>query len=333
MTPKFSIIVPVYNVEAYLAPCLDSLLEQTYDDYRIIVIDDVSKDSSLQIARGYAEKHPDKIHLIEHPVNKGLGGARNTGIEAATGEYLVFLDSDDYLRTDTLAQINDAIERENPDIVEFCYLMVDEQGNSLNRRSYCANSNANPLVRAINTWNKAYRRELFADVRFPERRYYEDYCTTPKLLMNTGSVVSINEPFYMYRQRTGSIIHDTNVERNRDILWGTEDLLQYFRGKELSEEIADGLEYLAIYHVMYHAVLRVNGIDRHNKLQKELVDFVRTNFPDYQNNPYWDVFSAKEKKLLKLIGKEKWGALYVRYHVRNRITGSVKRFLQKLKGK
>ena len=266
-------------------------------------------------------------------MNKGLGGARNTGIEAATGEYLIFLDSDDYLRGDSLELINRRIEEENADIVEYCFLYVDELGRSLGRRSYSAADVPSPLTRTVAACNKAFRRALFAKVRFPEKRYYEDYCTIPKLIATAKHVAALNEALYMYRQRTGSIIHDTNVEKNRDIMWATEALLTYFREQNMPEETMAGLEYLAIYHVMYHAVLRVNGIDRHNPLQNELVDYVCTNFPNHRENPYRSVLAPREKQILKLIEKKKWGALHMRYHVRNRITGKVKSFLQKLKGK
>ncbi len=332
MAPKFSVIVPVYNVEEYLAQCLDSLLNQTYQDFELVVVDDVSKDSSLQIAREYAQKHP-RIRLVEHEVNKGLGGARNTGIEKAEGEYLIFLDSDDYLREDSLELIHQQITQKNADIVEYCFFWVDEMGRSLNRRTYSEETVPSNLLRTVSACNKAFRRNLFEGIRFPEKRYYEDFCTIPKLLAVAGTVAALNEPLYMYRQRTTSIIHDTNAGKNLDIIWGADQLLAFFRERKLPEQTRTGLEYLVTYHVMYHAVLRVNGIDRHSALQNTLVSYVRENFPDYRQNPYREILRPRERKLLALIEKEKWGALYLRYHMRNRITGGIKRFLRNLKGK
>lgn len=330
MAPRFSVIIPVYNVEDYLRQCVCSVLEQTFQDLEIIVIDDVSRDSSLQIARELAEKHS-SIRLIEHTVNKGLGGARNTGIDAATGEYLLFLDSDDYLQPETLKKLDTVITAKNADIVEFCFRLVDEQGRYL-RRTCCRDTDT-PLTRSVNACNKAIRTALFRDVRFPEKRYYEDYYTIPKLLMDANCVASLNDDLYCYRQHAGSIIHDTNIEKNRDIMTGTDELLQYCRAHGVSEDVMTGLEYLAVYHILYHAILRVNGIDRHSPLQQELKAYVQTNFPNHPCNPHRALLSKKEAALLALIENERWDALYLRYHIRNRITGGIKRFLGKLKGK
>ena len=124
----FSIVVPVYNVQAYLPECIDSLLNQSFRDFEILIIDDKSTDSSLEIAQKYADAHTDCIRLLPHAVNKGLGGARNTGIEAATGEYILFIDSDDYLRADALEKLADRIKETKADVVEFCFEFVDEDG-------------------------------------------------------------------------------------------------------------------------------------------------------------------------------------------------------------
>lgn len=331
MAVRFSVIIPVYNVEAYLPQCIDSLLFQSFSDYEILVIDDVSKDSSLQIARTYASAHPKKVRLIEHTANKGLGGARNTGIAAANGEYLLFLDSDDYLLPQTLEKIDNIIRENGADIVEYCFRLVDEQGRYLSR-THCKQTDA-PLTRSVSACNKAIRACLFEGVRFPEKRYYEDYCTIPKVLMAAERVCTLDEDLYCYRQRTGSIIHDTNIDKNLDILLGTDELLDYCREKQFGKNVMNGLEYLSIYHILYHAILRVNGIDRHSPVQNQLKDYVQTHFPNHKENPYRVLLTPKEQHLLALIEGEHWNWLYLRYHVRNRITGAMKRLLWKLKGK
>ena len=330
MAPRFSVIIPVYNVKDYLSQCIYSVLDQTFQDMQIVIIDDVSNDGSLAIAREFAGKHP-CIRLCEHTVNKGLGGARNTGIDAATGEFLLFLDSDDYLHPQTLEKLDAVISARKADIVEYCFQLVDEQGHDLSR-THCPETDV-PLTRSVSACNKAIRAQLLQGIRFPEKQYYEDYCTIPKVLMAAQCVASLDEALYCYRQRTGSIIHDTNAEKNRDILKGTDALLTYHREKELSPQVMTGLEYLAVYHILYHAILRVNGIDRHSPLQRELKDYVQTHFPNHRQNPFRSLLSPKERRLLALIEEEKWDALHLRYHVRNRITGAIKRLLWKLKGK
>lgn len=334
----FSIIVPVYNVEEYLAQCLQSLLHQTFEDYDIVVVDDRSKDDSLKIAQSYARRYPDKIRLIEHAVNKGLGGARNTGIQESTGDYLLFIDSDDYLKLDALEKISAVVRESNGDIVEFCFEFVDESGRYL-RQNRCRESvfaesgrERSLLTRTVSATNKAIRASLFRDTQilFPEKRYYEDYWTIPKLLMGGCKVVSLNEPLYCYRQRMTSIIHDTNIEKANDIMLGTDELLRYYREHQFQEDLLEELELLAIRNVLYHTTLRVNGIDRRSGMQNRLKNYMQTNFPHFQENPWLELFSEKERKLLKLIVQERYRQLYLEYHGVNRLKGAVKRFLHRV---
>ena len=138
--PRFSIIIPVYNCAAYLPHCLNSLLSQTFTDWEIIAVDDGSKDNSREIGRDYAARNDGKLFFLEHPENKGPGGARNTGIDAAKGDYLLFVDSDDYLRTDSLALLDALITKEKADIVEFDHAVVDEQGRFISRTHHRADT-------------------------------------------------------------------------------------------------------------------------------------------------------------------------------------------------
>ena len=329
--PRFSIIIPVYNCAAYLPQCLDSLLGQTFTDLEIIAVDDGSKDNSREIGRAYAARHSDKLRFLEHPVNKGPGGARNTGINAATGEYLMFADSDDYLREDALALLDALIRRENADIVEFDHAVVDENGGFISRTHH--EKDIPPLARTVTIWNKAFRRELFASVRFPEGRSFgEDYCTIPKLLMSAGRICVLNEPLYSYRQLSTSLVHGANIEKNRDMIYCSDELIRYCRENHGDRDTLLALEHLTVCHVMYHAVLRVNGIDRKSDLQHTLKAYVEDQFPNWRQNPHHDLFSPRQKQLLTLIEQERWSALYIRYHLRNRVTGLIKRIIRKLKG-
>lgn len=131
---KFSIVVPVYNVEKYLKKCLDSIFEQQFEDYEVIAVDDGSTDKSNNILNEYIQKST-KLKVI-HQENKGLGGARNTGIENARGEYLVFLDSDDYIDSKMLMVLNDYLEKYNLDILAFDCSKVDENYNFMEKVSY-----------------------------------------------------------------------------------------------------------------------------------------------------------------------------------------------------
>lgn len=332
---RFSVIVPAYNVEKYLPACLDSLLAQTFDDFEVLVVDDVSTDGTKAIAHAYAENHPDKIQVLEHTVNTRQGGARNTGIEKACGQYILFLDSDDYFRRDTLQLLWDILQREKADIIEFCHDQVDARGNLLRRDSWPRWLNVpcsydKPLlVSGMGPCNKVYHRDLFADgsIRFPVGHFYEDYWTVPKLLMRAKKVYYLDEPLYCYRQLPGSTTHAASVERNRALLPGTDALLEFFRDEGFGQDSFAQLEYLATEHVLINATLRVNGINRKSPLQRELRAYMYDRFPHWKKNPWLYKLSPKKQMLLKWIDGEKYGTLYLLYHMRNQLTGRIKSLL------
>ena len=180
--PLISIIVPVYRVESYLSRCVDSLLAQTYQNLEIILVDDGSPDQCPQICEDYAKKE-ERIHVI-HQENRGLSGARNAGIDVAKGEYLAFVDSDDYVSDDYIQVMYDAIKATGCAISQcrFIYTKGEKlkenrgtgafriyRGNSLMEKLYGNEEEATWFVVA---WNKLYRRELFETIRYPEGRKY-----------------------------------------------------------------------------------------------------------------------------------------------------------------
>ena len=335
---KFSVIIPVHNVEKYLSACLDSVLNQKYPHFEVIVIDDVSTDSSRQIAEDYAARFPEKLNLIVHQVNTRQGGARNTGIDAATGDYLVFLDSDDYLKPNALETLEGEIAASNADIVEFCYDFVDEQCAFLRRFSFRqrieqAGTDGKPLlISTMCPWNKAYRATLFDDpqMRFVEKYYYEDYCLIPRLVLAANRVHYIEDSLIGYRQRPFSTIHDTNIDRNKDILVCTDSLLHHFREKNLSAQLMEQFEFVAIEHILLHATLRVNSIDRRSSVQQQLLRYMQEHFPNFPHNPYRSILTRRQQKLLSCIEKAQYMRLNLMWEQRNRFTGFLKRLKQKV---
>ncbi len=335
--PIFSIVVPVYNVQKYLAECLDSLLNQSFRDFEILVIDDKSTDSSLQIAKTYADAHSECIQLLQHPINKGLGGARNTGIEAAAGEYILFVDSDDYLSPNALEKLADLIGKTKADVVEFCFEYVDEDGKHLHI-THCAPSIYTPegeersaLTRTVTACNKAIRTAMLLshNIRFPERRYYEDYWTIPKLWMIGCKTVSLDEALYSYRQRTGSIMHDTNIEKANDVLLGADGLLEFCHNSSFPESRWNELEYLLLRNLLFTYV-RVNGIDPRTPMQDKIWDYWMTHLPDYANNPYLSLLDDLHRRLLELVVHKKNYVLYVSFHIRAKVVACIKGILKKI---
>lgn len=220
-----SVIIPVFNVESYLCEALDSVINQTYENLEIIVINDGSTDKSGTICDEYALKDP-RIRVI-HQDNRGLSAARNAGLEAISGDLIVFLDSDDAYQPEFVSTLVETQFQEDTDIVVCRYISYKETGklNPYHKRAFGATTGNCTLNKAealqalvrneidVSVWNKLYRRELWNDLRFPEGHVYEDTATTYLAINLSNKIAIIDDVLYMHRQRAGSITH-TNTWAN-----------------------------------------------------------------------------------------------------------------------
>ena len=214
-----SIIVPVYNVEKYLRQCIESLINQTYKNIEIILVDDGSTDNSGKICDEYA-KNDIRIKAIHQP-NKGVSAARNNGLEHATGKYITFVDSDDYIDEKYIEKLYYAITENEADIsicnFKLIFDNIKEKDSdivqpTLNKEKI-SNKEAvkflfNPKSFGNYPWNKMYKADLFKDIRYPQGAVMEDLGTTYKLFFKSKNVAIINEKLYYYVQRKGSILHN-----------------------------------------------------------------------------------------------------------------------------
>lgn len=216
---KLSIIIPVYNVESYLRECLDSIISQDFDETEIICIEDCSTDSSLQILCEYVKKD-NRVKIIQHPVNKGLSAARNTGIQAAVGEYIQFVDSDDILVADACNRLYVYAKEKDADIVYFNMKFLNDEKNNLVRKKqmnkeypgvytgielFCMfQENGPPKPEA---WRQIIRREYLIknNLFFHEGIIHEDLLFSFMAAMRAERACDLNLELYIYRQRTGSI--------------------------------------------------------------------------------------------------------------------------------
>ena len=308
--PKLSIVVPVYNVERYLAKCLDSIIVPGLSDYEIILINDGSTDSSPEICRKYADKNPGLIRCLSTE-NQGLGEARNTGIGMAQGEYIMFIDSDDSLADNALKEIF-AILSEDFDIFIFDDLSVSEAGKQLAYNKACDREGVFSLREypqllfapsGVCACAKVFRRSLFAEtgIKFPARLWFEDICTIPKLYIHAEKIIYRPMPWYLYLIRQGSITNSRSMGRNSDIITAMDMLTSYYKEQGKFDEFRDELEYLVFYNELITSSTRVNLIDRKSELQDELIAYFLKNFPDYKNNPYIQNMGGKLKLLHSLI--------------------------------
>lgn len=240
-SPYFSVVIPVYNVEAYLRDCLDSVVNQSFSDIELVCVDDGSTDGSLKILQEY-ERRDARIRVISQD-NMGLSGARNTGIDAACGRYILFLDSDDWIyENDTLVKLYDALDGE--DLLAFDGVRYDEQSKEIMVHKpieegemggldywerYCLVGSAIPTASAC---MRLYRREFLKEhnLRFEVGIYHEDNLFTPMAAAKAYRVKVTSIAAYVYRQRQGSIMTSCNPKRNKDIIFVANKLASYFVG-------------------------------------------------------------------------------------------------------
>ena len=211
MSDLISVIIPIYKVEEYLDECVTSVVGQTHNNLEIILVDDGSPDNCPQICDDWAKKD-DRIKVI-HKKNGGLSDARNAGIEVASGEYIAFVDSDDYIKPDMLEKLFAAICRENADIAACGILDCREyRQTAWGCRDFSGTSEQilamlyNDASYPVAAWNKLYRRSCWRELRFPVGKTCEDAFTTYQLVHNAERIVMIPEALYCYRIRPGSIM-------------------------------------------------------------------------------------------------------------------------------
>lgn len=224
--PKFSIIVPVYNVEKYLTECIDSILSQSFSNYELLIIDDGSTDSSGNICDTYITYKNVKIF---HKRNGGLSDARNYGLRESIGEYIIFVDSDDFWSDKLfLHKVNDKIMTSNPDIVIFGYKKLYEDGSSKEYQQILKYENMeNNIENAlkggifnIGAWDKIVRREIIIKnkILFRNKVISEDMEWCASLYKYCNTFVILNTSQYIYRQRKGSITKTVSLNSVNDII-------------------------------------------------------------------------------------------------------------------
>jgi len=243
--PKISVIVPVYNTEKYIEKCLDSILMQEYDNYEIIVVNDGSTDNSKKIIEKYEKKYPEKIKFFSKE-NGGLSDARNYGVSKAMGEYLCFIDSDDYIAKDLFKSLEKYIDNEI-DLIKYKCILVDENYKEIekidgpNFECDTGEGGFNKLCfhdKLIEpAWLYLCRREYFIEnnFEFPVNKYHEDFAIIPFMIISAKTVVSTDIYGYYYVQSANSITRNGNAEKTKKRAY---DMLEHYDNliKKLSEK-------------------------------------------------------------------------------------------------
>lgn len=221
-----SVIVPVYKVEQYLDRCLKSLVNQSYSNIEIILVDDGSPDRCYQICEDWARRDP-RIKVV-HKTNGGLSDARNRGLEFSNGSYICFVDSDDYVAKKYIEVLHNLISNNHTEMSAVSHKEVfsvkQERDDNITHEEITTVFEGKDAIRQLfsnNTfanyaWNKMYKRELFENIRFPVEKKMEDLGTTYKLLLTAKRIAYSTDVLYYYYQREDSILHKVNLDFYRD---------------------------------------------------------------------------------------------------------------------
>ena len=271
---KLSIIVPVYNVLPYIRPCLDSLVGQTMEDYELILIDDGSTDGTAQVLAEYAARYPERI-ILKRVENGGQGRARNIAIDVARGDYLGFIDSDDWIDPSMYEKLCKRAEETGADVAVCDWLIKYSDGRE---QVLSAKVQDHWLAASGSACNKIFRRSLVGDTRFPEGLWYEDFYFSAMMLLKAKGIAYLEEPLYMYRQSQSSTMRNNNSAKNLDMLTILDMLEEYM----LSHGFKDEFEFFVVNHVLIDSINRVyrqKTPDR-NQVLSRLRGYARARIPD-----------------------------------------------------
>lgn len=309
MNPKISIIVPVYNVEKYLEKCLKSLINQTLKEIEIILINDGSTDNSKYIIEKYLKK--DKRIILFDKENGGQASARNFGIKKANGEFILFIDSDDFVSTDICKKLYDKALKENSDIVTCKCKLVDENENEIESNSITFNicdANKNFMLNQSGPCFKLIKSKILKsnNLYFPELRAYEDIGVVPAWALFTKNISCIDEQLYYYLVRQGSTMNQLKYNNKLTHIFDSlENLKKYF---DTNENYQEELEWIYIEHLLHFASLRFLNFDSFSNIDK-IVNIIKKGFPNWRKNKYYKLQSIKYKIVCNLIYLKKYKLL------------------------
>ncbi|MDD6093173.1 MAG: glycosyltransferase family 2 protein [bacterium] len=290
MKIKVSVIVPVWNVEKFISKCLDSLVNQTLKEIEIIVVNDGSPDNSQEIIDEYVKKYPDKLKSFIKE-NGGQGSARNLGIEKAKGEYLSFVDSDDWIDLDALEKMYSLGKKENSDIV-ICDMIDHYQNYTIYHNCTKYNSIFEVTPSAS---NKIFKRSVINDIRFLSKLWYEDFNFTTKILFNTDKIAVISEGMYHCNCGHISTMNNNNSLKNLDIITIIDDITDYL--KENNKYDKNIISYLIFDHILITTINRVSiqhSGDKKEVLNK-LINYCHDNIPDYKKQEFYKNINKNRK--------------------------------------
>lgn len=326
---KLSIIVPVHNMVAggKLEYCLNSLINQTISDYEIIAVDDASTDESLQVLRQYEEKYPDLVKVQALSENHRQGGAKNVGLDMCLGEYVGFVDSDDWVLPDMYQRLVSKAMDTGADMVACNLTHVYEHTMQVDKNIPSMDEDMNgelttdKLKRLIFHSGalvcRIYRREMFMEpkLRFPEHMFYEDNAIGTELLFRAKKIAYINEAMYFYLQNPNSTVHTVSEAKCRDRMEAMRIMVQMAKEGKYLEAYFEELEYKFINLFYQNTLFSYMRGKQRKKLSfiRNMGKEMKQYFPDFQNNKYYLQKVDEEERFLMSL-QQKSTAVFVAYY-------------------
>ncbi|MBR3888615.1 MAG: glycosyltransferase family 2 protein [Clostridia bacterium] len=289
---KFSIIVPIYNIEEYLPKCLESITNQTHKDFEVLLVDDGSPDNSAQICKEYEAKDSRFKHLKKE--NGGLSDARNYGFKHAAGEYVFFLDGDDFITEDALEKLNTELEKHPYDILSFNnYVYSDGATEEVKSKQmdWDVGNEIKFMLSAPAAWRRVYKYDFWKNnnLEYKKGIIYEDLALTPGLVNYTTNIGHIDEYLYYYVVRTNSIMREVKFKPNRDDKFiSLETLENTFKEHGNYDKYKNEIEYLHIKHLIIMYTMEILKYDKEiyaPRLEKAL-KVMKEKYPKYTKNIY-----------------------------------------------
>lgn len=314
---KLSIIVPVYNMasDGKLEYCLDSLVNQTVEDYEVIAVDDCSTDHSFEILKRYEARYPEKFHAVHSEVNRHQGGAKNIGLRMAKGDWIGFIDSDDWITKDMYERLIERAESAGADLAGCDYCLTDRHSMEVgqivpnNKRSQSGildrEKRASLILDGGSLVVKIFRRSIILEngLWFPEDIFYEDNALGNSYLVLAKHFEYIEEPMYYYYQHDTSTVHTISPKRCEDRMEAGRLMLEEAKRHGYYKEYEKELEYsFTLLFYVNTLFTYMAGVDKtRHGFVKRMGNEMRRTFPDFQNNPYYlERTHQEEKKLIRM---------------------------------
>lgn len=336
---KLSIIVPVHNMaeDGKLEFCLDSLINQTIAEYEIIAVDDASTDSSLEILREYEKKNPGKMKVIALSENHRQGGAKNYALDVCAGEYIGFIDSDDWILPDMYERLINLADRENADIAACNLTLVHEKtfnpGENLHSFEYDVSGEMTDdkkksiILKHGALVTKVYKRHIFEEprLRFPEHMFYEDNAIGVEVMLRAKRLVYVDEPMYFYYQHSASTVHTISFDRCKDRMEAMRIMLKLAKDGKYYEKFYKELEYR--YATLFYRNTLFSYMQGKGKKSiafiKAMGKEMKDTFPEFEKNElYLRDVDKEERKLMSMQQKSTvffiiyYKALWTYRHIR-----------------